>query len=360
MTTSPITRSGRRPPRGVLAAITIAVAASLSVATATANAAAAAPASPGGLAGEIAVAFQGSANGLQDWRSDFGFGRNLGATVAPGTSPAITINPQDIRLYRVAFQGGNHDLWTLDITRTPQFVDTGLGMMPGTSPAAVNLSNDGYQIAFQANSGILWTTGSAGTGSTGQPMAPGTSPAIVALANGGYEIVYQDPTGHLAFAGTGFTTVTTTMAPGTNPSIIPTPNPDNFRIAWQGANHDLFTSGPHGGIDLGLGMAPGTSPSASVAGNNPAGTDYEIAFHANTGALWVTGTLGTGSLNLGMMPGTNPSITQQPVGPGYEIAFQANTGTLWLAGVLTENTGLPMSGGSSPSITDVVNFFAGG
>ncbi len=57
----------------------------------------------------------------------------------------------------------------------------------------------------------------------------------------------------------------------------------------------------------------------------------------------------------GMVPGTSPSIIGTPGNPGYEIAFQANTGTLWFTegSHPATNTGLRMSGPSSPSITPV-------
>jgi hypothetical protein len=157
------------------------VAASVSAATGTASAAAA-PAGVGGLITDFGVAFQSNANSLQGWFSDGRPDRNLGATGAPGTSPAITINPQDTRLYRIAFHGGNHDLWTFDIASNPQAVDTGLGMMPGTSPSATNMSNGGYQIAFQANTGTLWLTGALSK-NTGLQMSGPSSPSITPVLN---------------------------------------------------------------------------------------------------------------------------------------------------------------------------------
>ena len=60
------------------------------------------------------------------------------------------------------------------------------------------LSGGGDDIAFQANTKILWTTSGPGTGqSLGLGMKAGTSPAITALSGGGYEAAFQANTGHL-------------------------------------------------------------------------------------------------------------------------------------------------------------------
>lgn len=80
------------------------------------------------------------------------------------------------------------------------------------------------------------------------------------------------------------------MAPGTSPSIAATPQRgptgitilDHFTFAFQGANGDLWTDTgpacpptrchpvpPEGPADTGDRMAPGTSPSVTRAGDNP-------------------------------------------------------------------------------------------
>ena len=48
-------------------------------------------------------------------------------------------------------------------------------MMPGTSPSITGLANGGYEVAFQANTGYLYTIGSDMHGSWGLGMMPGTS-----------------------------------------------------------------------------------------------------------------------------------------------------------------------------------------
>ena len=64
--------------------------------------------------------------------------------------------------------------------------------------ASAFLSGGGDDIAFQANTEILWTTSGPGTGqSLGLGMKTGTSPAIAALSGGGYEAAFQANTGRL-------------------------------------------------------------------------------------------------------------------------------------------------------------------
>jgi hypothetical protein len=98
---------------------------------------------------------------------------------------------------------------------------TGQGMLAATSPSIAKLPSGGYQSAFQANSGALYTWGPAGKASTGQAMAPSTSPAI-AGRSGGYQVAYQSSAGHLVTVGPGIGTDTGQgMAAGTSPAIAP-------------------------------------------------------------------------------------------------------------------------------------------
>jgi hypothetical protein len=117
-----------------------------------------------------------------------------------------------------------------------------------------------YEIAFQANTGSLWTVGGDPHGSWGAGMMAGTSPAITALPSGGYQVAFQANTGH------------------------------------------LWTVGAQGSGDLGYGMMSGTSPAIA-----PVSGGYEIAFQANTGHLWSAGALGTGDDGYGMLGSTSPS-----------------------------------------------------
>jgi cell wall-associated NlpC family hydrolase len=204
--------------------------------------------------------------------------------------------------YEVAFQANTGNLWTVG---TDQHGDWGLGMMPGTSPAITRLTTGGYEVAFQANTGNLWVAGAAGTGDLRLGMMNGTSPAITALPNGGYEVAFQANTGNLWTVGTD----------------------------------------QHG--DWGLGMMNGTSPAIAAL---PTG-GYQVAFQANTGNLWVAGAGGTGDFHLGMMNRTSPAIAG--LSGGYEVAFQANTGNLWTVGTDQHGDwGLGMMNGTSPALTN--------
>jgi hypothetical protein len=106
------------------------------------------------------------------------------------------------------------------------------------------------------------------------------------------------------------------------------------------------------GTNLGLGMAPGTSPSIAV---DPVTGDWRIAFQSNGGQLWLRGNnIGApvaGQSGVTMMAGTSPSITGLP-GGGFQTVFHHSDGLLWgvsPTGVLS-SLGLGMWQGSSPSV----------
>jgi len=68
-------------------------------------------------------------------------------------------------------------------------------MKAGTSPAITRLAGGGYEVAFQAHSGSLWSVGADNHGDWSQGMMAGTSPAIAALPGGGYEMAFQPTPG---------------------------------------------------------------------------------------------------------------------------------------------------------------------
>jgi hypothetical protein len=119
-----------------------------------------------------------------------------------------------------------------------------------------------YEVAFQANTGSLWSVGTDNHGNWSQGMMAGTSPAITALSGGGYEMAFQANTG------------------------------------------SLITIGSAGNRNWQLGMKAGTSPAITGL----PGGGFEVAFQANTGSLWSVGTDNKGAWNLGMKAGTNPAI----------------------------------------------------
>ncbi len=203
-----------------------------------------------------------------------------------------------------------------------------------------------YQIAFQANTGHLWTTGEFGTHSTRLLMAAGTSPDIASSGYGDYNVAFQANTGMLWTAGhLGTRSLHLPMAPGTSPSI----GEGGDQIAYQGRNNhvwvtDLITPGkPVVGHDLGLGMMPGTSPSLSSAGNG-----YQIAFQANTGRLWTTGEDGRRNLRYRMSRLSSPSSYRD------EIVFTSNRNQIYdVTDTGTKIQILPLASvpGSTPALS---------
>jgi hypothetical protein len=104
-------------------------------------------------------------------------------------------------------------------------------MRPGTAPAITALAGGGYEVAFEANTGSLWTVGTAGSGNWSLGMWPKTGPAISGLAGGGYEVAFEANTGSLWTVGTaGFWNWKLGMQPGTSPSIVGLPETLRLRI----------------------------------------------------------------------------------------------------------------------------------
>ncbi|HEX8742559.1 MAG TPA: CHAP domain-containing protein [Thermoleophilaceae bacterium] len=255
------------------------------------------------------------ATAANDWRTnEFGqyrydrvkyTGSNVRFIYPPGTpaasSPAAGAGPAG-NGFQVAFQANTGDLWTVGSADNS---DRKLGMRAATSPALAALSGGGYEVAFQANTSNLWTVGSADNSDRKLGMREGTSPAIASLASGGYQAAFQANTG------------------------------------------DLWTVGSGGDRDWKLGMRDGTSPAITGL----AGGGFEAAFQANTSDLWTVGSAGDRDWKLGMMAGTSPSIAALP-GGGYQVAFQANTGSLWTVGSAGDRDWkLGMREGTSPAIT---------
>ena len=48
-----------------------------------------------------------------------------------------------------------------------------------------------FEVAFEANTGSLWTTATEGSANWELGMMPGTSPAVAALSGGGFEVAFQ-------------------------------------------------------------------------------------------------------------------------------------------------------------------------
>jgi hypothetical protein len=73
-------------------------------------------------------------------------------------------------------------------------------MAAGTSPSITALTSGAWKVAFQANTGSLWTAGPSNA-NLGLGMAAGTSPSITALTSGAWKVAFQANTGSLWTAG---------------------------------------------------------------------------------------------------------------------------------------------------------------
>lgn len=113
-----------------------------------------------------------------------------GKFMDPASSPAITLLLDG--QYQVAYQYYTHRL-AVYTTKSGNFL-TGLGMDPGTSPSIAGDS----EVAFQDNTNHLWLYHPANNTNhdTRLGMTPGTSPSIVFLPSG-YQIAFQADTGIL-------------------------------------------------------------------------------------------------------------------------------------------------------------------
>jgi hypothetical protein len=176
-------------------------------------------------------------------------------------------------------------------------------------------------------------------------------PAAAAISSPVCQAAAQASDGNLSTYNTtnGVADLGLGMAPGTSPAITAVPG-GSFEEAFQANTGVLWEDSASGAVDTGQGMAAGTSP--VIAGLADGG--FEVAFQANTGALIVYGTGGDINTDLGMMPGTNPAILAFSNG-GFEVAFEANTGVLWYYSTSSGgvDTGQGMAAGTSPSIAPV-------
>jgi hypothetical protein len=239
-------------------------------------------------------------------------------------------------------------------------------MAAGSTPSIQTpVSGAAYQIVFQGANGDLFTAGPTTPATDlGVAMADNTSPSLVeTTASGAWEAYYQSPTGFLAAAG-GFGDFVSTrwkLAPNTNPSVVGTSfGADDFQLAWQGSNGNLWVDGPLGPngatevLDTGLAMMAGTSPSVTELG----GVHAEIAFEGANSDLWIYGSNNPGDTHKTVARGTNPAIIA--FSTGFLIAYHGTDGNLITytePGQAQIPTGAhewfwPMVPGTSPSLVD--------
>ncbi len=266
----------------------------------------------------------------------------------PGTSSSIAVLPEG--KYEIAFQANNSELWTY--SSNGEYHKTTLGMKEATTPSITALPESKYEIAFQANNSELWTYSSNGEyHNTTLGMKEKTSPSITTLSNGGYAVAFQANNGELwTYSSNGeYHNTTLGMKEKTSPSITTLSN-GGYAVAFQANNGELWTYSSNGEYhNTTLGMKEKTSPSIIAL---PEGK-YEIAFQANNSELWTYSSNGEyHKTTLGMKEKTSPSITTLSNG-GYAVAFQANNGELWTYSSNGEyhNTTLGIKEATTPSIT---------
>jgi len=258
----------------------------------------------------------------------------------------------------VAFQANTGNLFTY--TKSGGASNTLLGMQSGTSPS-LGQYNGSFKVAFQANTGSLFTYDPAtGSANTGYGMKAGTSPSIT--SEEGSHIAFQADTGNLWIHNPGAGAFNTGygMKAGTSPSITKMPplsyQKATYQVAFQANSGELYLYRPGGYVgSTGYGMAPGTSPSIATLPGSSTSHHFVIAFQANTGSLWYYESEGSVyDTKLGMKAGTSPSITTLGNGK-VAVVFQANNGEFWLyePGGTVAGTGLGMQAATSPSVAAV-------
>src|SRR4051794_5365058 len=158
------------------------------------------------------------------------------------------------RNLQIAFQANTGNLWTWTIDNPGR--DTGMGMMAGTSPSVAPMSGVGsdHPIAFQANTGRLWTAGAFGPGDTGLGMQAGASPSIW-----GSKVAFTANTGELwtNTSNPGFL-----VRYGTSPSLA------GSHTAYRNATDGKLRTIDEGenAWDSGFTVAENTSPKINVDG----------------------------------------------------------------------------------------------
>lgn len=277
-----------------------------------------------------------------------------GPAMAAGTSPSM-VPAMDGAGFQVAYQSADHFLWTVSQFGVP--TNTGLGMMPGTSPAMA-LTSNGFEVAFQSGTGELWTYRSGGAGlSTGLPMAAGTSPSV-ALAPSGVVTVAAQGSDHVVWT-VGATGVPASsgrsMAAGTNPTIVDVPFPDGYEVAYHGADGRLhWLSSDGSDAAPGVWMAPGTSPGAALHN----GAVIAVVEGADQ-FVWSAGVSTVDRLPYQVTSDNSPAGTTLPSGLA-EFVWDKGGGALWTLAFTANSFGADltdqvMAPGTMAAITSIPN-----
>jgi GH24 family phage-related lysozyme (muramidase) len=152
------------------------------------------------------AAVQGQDHDLWVWNLLGVEDKNLG--MWPGTSPSMTVTANGG--VSVAFGSNAGELWVDGANR-------GVPMAGGTSPALAFSHNYGPFAAVQGPNGSLWVWNLLGASDWAKPMKPGSSPAITELPTTAIDIAYDGDTGTVWTTGYGNTG--RRPMPGTHPAI---------------------------------------------------------------------------------------------------------------------------------------------
>jgi hypothetical protein len=226
--------------------------------------------------------------------------------------------------YEVAYQGAEQG--TLCTFGNAGSNDWLLGMGNGTAPSIVGSPDGGFFISFQTSQGVLFHASSGGNASDGIPMASNSSPSVVRLADGSFRSWYQAPSNNVAALTSGADHNSLEyglgMMPGTSPSAALLPGGDPI-FAFQ-ANTRMLWIGDSG---TPVQMASGSSPSLAVLANGA----WLVAVAGANGTLSTFDGTDGATFPAQVAAGTNPVLAASDDG-SYQIAFQGADGTLQLAG----------------------------
>ncbi|MBT0769306.1 hypothetical protein KIH74_10270 [Kineosporia sp. J2-2] len=292
-----------------------------------------------------------------------------GFTVAENSRTA-TFRLKNLQRSDTAFvNAADNRIWVHRSNGVDRQVAPGYPVQPGTSPSITSYDDLNPIIAFQdaRTHDLIWVDGSGVPHDTGFEMMPGASPSIT--RNGlNIVIVFQRSADELLwryeFQGTDpsrdFLTYAGIAGLGIQPGTNPSASGYAFspaQIAFNGGNvepHLWWIGTDNIGHDSGIPIERDSSPAMVTTSRN----EHWIAFkRATDHALWGLNT-DTGQLRyigngLGVAPGTSPAAAA-PLGLGtFYTAFQAaGVNTLWTVDGSNTNhdLGINMMPGTSPSI----------
>jgi hypothetical protein len=303
--------------------------------------------------GLISGAFHSNTGVL--WTMSSGIARSTGLPLRTSSSPSVRTTYRGVA---VAFQANTGVLWTMS-NGAPQ--STGLLMKHGTSPRGTGEPGDA--IAFQGHDGLLWTYRDGVGRSTGLRMRPACSPDILPDAAGGFWIAYQSDTGELWTVSPSGQARSTgrRMRAGSSPALVHDDSHDRHVVAFQSDTGELWIVDVTGaGASTGLRMMPGTHP-AIHDHDFWYWNGYEVAFQTDSGELWsgwlsldVPGLAVRVGPALPMRAGTSPSMIHLNLAEtNWAIAYQDPYGALWIVDQYGNGHpfGPDLLAGTSPSLS---------